>query len=126
MGDAELLPRDRSVQACSFIVRLAGVAPSIVQGFAPLQLTIQGAGAVRASQLPPGCESVLVRPAAGRCVSATQQALGALRVLGTSMAMGQAIGIAAGLAAEGRVSLRAIRAEEVQERIRNSGTGDAV
>jgi len=52
---------------------------------------------------------------AGRCVSATHAALGALRVLGTALATGEAIGIAAALAAERRCALAAITAREVRQ-----------
>ncbi|HUB67750.1 MAG TPA: FAD-dependent oxidoreductase [Candidatus Methylacidiphilales bacterium] len=56
---------------------------------------------------------------AGRCVSATHEALGALRVMGTAMAAGEAIGIAAALAATKDCNLPEIQASEVRE-IRSS------
>jgi hypothetical protein len=45
---------------------------------------------------------------AGRCMSATHEALGALRVIGTAMATGEAIGRAAALAASRDCTLRAL------------------
>jgi hypothetical protein len=52
---------------------------------------------------------------AGRCVSASHAALGALRVLGTALATGEAIGIAAALAAERRCALAAVAPRDVRQ-----------
>jgi hypothetical protein len=53
------------LQLPSYIFRLADVDASVLdelQGFGRLHVTRAVAGAVRAGDLPPGCESVLVRP----------------------------------------------------------------
>jgi 2-polyprenyl-6-methoxyphenol hydroxylase-like FAD-dependent oxidoreductase len=58
---AELAPAEE-LQASSFIVGLAGVAPSATEGFARLKVTRALSGASRRGELPTACESVLVRP----------------------------------------------------------------
>ncbi len=52
--------------------------------------------------------------AAGRCLSATHEALGALRVIGTSMATGEAIGITSALAAKAATDLAEIDPVDVR------------
>jgi len=55
---------------------------------------------------------------AGRCMSASHEALGALRVIGTALATGEAIGRAAALAADAGVALAAIAPERVRAHTR--------
>ena len=54
---------------------------------------------------------------AGRCLSATHEALGSLRVIGTALATGEAIGVAAAIAAHERTALGSVDPESVRERI---------
>jgi len=68
--------------------------------------------------LPQGVENLLV---AGRCHSATAEALASSRVTATAMGMGQAAGIAAALGvAQGRAP-REVAVGEIQDRILSSG-----
>ena len=58
------LAAPHELQCASYIVRLDGVEHDATQGFKRLQLTAAVAGAAHRGELPPGCESVLVRPGA--------------------------------------------------------------
>lgn len=59
---------------------------------------------------------------AGRCASASHEALGAVRVIGTSMAMGEAIGVACALVARPALALTSIDAARVRHAIRSGKT----
>jgi hypothetical protein len=55
--------------------------------------------------------------AAGRCLSASHEALGALRVIGTALATGEAVGVAAALAADSGSPLGSIAPDRVRRHI---------
>src|SRR5208337_834850 len=63
---------------------------------------------------------------AGRCLSASHEALGALRVIGTALATGEAIGVAAALAADRKTALSEVEPERVQAVIRGLAEKDAL
>ena len=60
---------------------------------------------------------------AGRCFSATREAHGSARVMGTCMAMGQAVGTAAALASEANVveDIRSVRVDALRKRLKEQG-----
>lgn len=62
---------------------------------------------------------------AGRCVSASREALGALRVIGTSMAMGEAAGAGAALALAGSCDLAGVDPAAVRQAVASGQTTSA-
>lgn len=68
--------------------------------------------------LPKGLSNVL---AAGRCLSATQDGQASARVSGPCLAMGQAAGIAAALAARGQLAPRAVDVGAIQGQLAEQG-----
>ncbi len=68
--------------------------------------------------VPVGVDRLLV---AGRCISAERKALASARLTGTVMAMGQAVGVAAGLAARADIEPRALDVETLREALRKLG-----
>lgn len=64
------------------------------------------------SLVPKGVEGLLV---AGRCLSATSDAAGAIRVMPPAMAMGQAVGAAAALAVKNSVAPRSVDTTALRE-----------
>jgi hypothetical protein len=70
------------------------------------------------SLLPRDVDGLLV---AGRCLSATREAMGAARHMGTAMAGGQAAGAAAALASELGVPPRAVPTDAIRALLREQG-----
>ena len=68
--------------------------------------------------LPKGVEGLLT---AGRCISGTHRAHASYRVMTPCMAMGEAVGVAAALAAKGGVTPRQIAAADVREVLKRRG-----
>lgn len=68
--------------------------------------------------VPKTLDGVLV---AGRAVSATHEALGAIRVMPPCFAMGEAAGTAAAMAVSGALEPRAINVRDLQGRMRSAG-----
>ena len=69
------------------------------------------------SLLPKGVEGLLV---AGRCLSATSDAAGAIRVMPPAMAMGQAAGTAAAIAVKGSVTPRGVDVPTLVNTLKNN------
>ena len=70
------------------------------------------------SIVPAGVSNLLL---AGRCISATHEAMASARVMATCMAVGQAAGIAAVIGAAGALSAADIDATEVRSALRADG-----
>lgn len=82
---------------------------------------VPGAGAYHVpyrTLAPKGRDDVLV---AGRCFSATHDAHASCRSMGQTMAMGQAVGLAASLSLQSDCSVRQISIPELQARLRRLG-----
>ncbi len=70
------------------------------------------------SLVPKGVQNLLV---AGRCISTTHEAMAAIRVMSTCMAMGEAAGRAAAIAAREGISPSAIDITALRDRLRTRG-----
>ena len=68
--------------------------------------------------LPKGIDGLLT---AGRCISGTHRAHASYRVMTPCMAMGEAVGVAAALAAKRGITPRAVSAAEVREVLKQRG-----
>lgn len=68
--------------------------------------------------LPEKSSNLLV---AGRCISATHEALASTRVMAPSMALGQAAGVAAATAVKAGVDVAKIEIDEIQQILREQG-----
>jgi len=70
------------------------------------------------SLIPLGIDGLLL---AGRCISADSTAAGAIRVMPPCMAMGQAAGTAAAMAAKQNIPVRDVEISLLQEQLKNNG-----
>lgn len=68
--------------------------------------------------IPQKVENLLV---AGRCISATHEALGSCRIQATAMALGQAAGTAAAMAVERKLGLRDVPIDALRARLKDAG-----
>jgi hypothetical protein len=68
--------------------------------------------------VPQALDGLLV---SGRCISADYQAMGAMRVIGPCMAIGEAAGVAAAMAAEAGLSPRDVDTQELRQRLMGVG-----
>lgn len=104
---------------------------AIATGAWPLEFHVRGKGTEyeffppgHLYRIPFGClvpanvENLLV---AGRCISATHEALASTRVMAPCMALGQAAGTAAAIGAGNGVQLNSIPATDLREALRDSG-----
>ena len=64
------------------------------------------------------CDNVLV---AGRCLSAEREAMAAVRVMSPCVAMGEAAGIAASIAARKNIPARDVNYNELKEKLLTTG-----
>jgi hypothetical protein len=93
-------------------------------GTGQIRIPVTGGGSYDiplASLLPRGLENVA---AAGRCLSASREAQGSARVMGSCMAMGQAVGTLAAMAVSagnGGTPLRAVGAERLRSVLKAQG-----
>ena len=114
------------------VVRAVQTDDSVARGWYPIDLHVASSGATRLGYVPAGkwysipyrclvardIDNLLM---AGRCLSATHEALGSVRVSPASMAVGQAAGIAAALCAQ-RSSLPAeLEVNDVRSRLLAAG-----
>lgn len=70
------------------------------------------------SLLPKNCSNLLV---AGKTLSCQSQAVGGMRCMPAAMAMGQAAGTAAAIAAKDNVSLKNVDIKKLQQQLINDG-----
>jgi hypothetical protein len=68
--------------------------------------------------VPKNVDNLLV---AGRCISATHEAIGSARVMATCMAMGQGVGVASAFAVQEECSTRQVDVSKVQATLREQG-----
>jgi hypothetical protein len=68
--------------------------------------------------LPRGRDNLLV---AGRCISGTHEAHSSYRIMAVCMAVGQAAGVCAALAARHRCSPRALAVRDIQQELVRQG-----
>ena len=68
--------------------------------------------------IPDGSDNLIV---AGRCISATGQALGSVRLMACCMAQGQAAGIAAALATQSDISPAGVDITQLKDKLINEG-----
>ena len=116
---ASAKPFEDTIALCSYPVDMHPAKGNVVGMSKPEDMEIAPVyGIPYRVMLPVNTENLLVT---GRCISATREALAAVRIMPTVMAMGEASGVAASIAVKNKTRPREINISELRKILKDNG-----